>query len=205
MGEKRNSKLMNYLIEQCRNPTGFIGNRMIEIWNKIFSQMALWGLSHTDIKDSDVILEIGFGGGVIINYLAKKINKGKIYGVDISNASLQKSIKLNKTYIKKGTVELLNCPVEEMSFPEKKFDKIFAIQTHIYWKEFEKSIEKIYKLLNHNGTFNIICEKDKIFYHLPNYSDKNMMLYTINKLGFKNTQIFETNKWIHYKCMKTYK
>lgn len=204
MSEKRNSRIMRYLIAQCKNPTGFIGNTMINIWNKTFPKMALWGLSHVYIDKADTILEIGFGGGVIINYLAKKRYAKKIYGIDISKISVQKAKELNKEFIKTNKVTLLQGTVENLPFPEAMFNKVFAIQTHIYWNEFEQSIKKIFDSLNINGEFNIICEKDKIFYHLPKYLKKESMIKLLKQYGFNTTHVFETQHWIQYQSLKEY-
>lgn len=199
---KRKSKLIQYLITQCKHPTGFIGNTMISIWNKTFIEMALWGLSHVEIKKTDSILEIGFGGGIFINYLAKENYVNKIYGIDISKSSVQKAKKLNKQFIKSNKVTLLQSTVETLPFQKAMFNKVFAIQTHIYWNEFELSIEKIFDSLSIGGELNIICEKDKIRYHLPNYLKKESMIQLLNQYGFITTQVLETQRWIHYQSKK---
>lgn len=202
METKKNARLLNYLINQCKHPNGFIGNSMIEIWNRTFQKMMLWGLSNLNINRSDIILEIGCGGGMAIRAIAEAIEQGKVYGIDISKASVQKAVRVNKKEIIKGKVEILHCAVEGMPFLGQTIDKVIAIQTHIYWSEFEQSIGRIYSILKDHGSLNIICEKDKIFYHLPQYLDHDKMLELMDQSGFKDTKVYETNKWIQYQCNK---
>lgn len=199
--KKKYPKIIEYLIEQSKNPKGFVGNIMINIWNKVFEKMTLWGVSHVKILETDVILEIGFGGGKFINYLAKEKNVSKIYGLDISDNSFKKGVKLNYNYINSGKVVLLKGIIREINFCNK-FDKIFAIQTHIYWDSFEKDIQKIFDIINIDGEFNIICEKDKIRYHLNKYNNKELMIEFLKKIGFNTVNIFENKNWIQYQCFK---
>lgn len=203
MEKKKHSKLMQYLIDQCHNPKGIVGNIMIRIWNKTFIKMALWGLSHTNLEQTDVLLEIGCGGGVFIHYLAKRKCAHKIYGIDISKIAIQKASALNKEFIQNNTVALSQNTVDALPFSEMKFQKVFAVQTHMYWSEIEEAITKIYALVTEGGEFNIICEKDKIEYHLSQYKDKKTMTKMVKQCGFDTVHVFETNKWIHYQCIKT--
>lgn len=203
-GKSNNTKIIQYLIDQCRHPKGIIGNTMINIWNKTFVQMALWGLSNVKVQDTDVLLEIGCGGGMFINYLAKQKCASKIYGVDISKAAIQKATTLNKEFTKTNKVTLLQEKADDLPYSENMFNKIFAIQTHMYWTKIEVTIERIFKLLNVDGEFNIVCEKDKIQYHLPKYQKKEIMIKMLEQSGFNTINVFETKNWIQYQCMKEY-
>ncbi|WP_161842331.1 class I SAM-dependent methyltransferase [Candidatus Enterococcus huntleyi] len=175
---------------------------MITIWNKTFIGMALWGLTNAHLQKTDIVLEIGSGGGTLINYLAKNNYAKQIYGADISKAAIQKATKLNKDFIGSNKVSLVQAEAERLPFSKDMFHKIFAVQTHMYWTNLESASAKILALLTENGEFNIICEKDKIFYHLPQYVDKQTMTDMLKKVGFSEVDIFETNNWIHYRCVK---
>lgn len=202
MEEKSNSKIIQYLIEQCRHPTGIVGNTMINIWNKAFIKMALWGWSNVNVVNTDVLLEIGCGGGAFINYLARQKCVNKIYGVDISKSAVQKATVLNKNFIKTNKVTLLQGTADDLPFSKDMFNKIFAIQTHIYWTEMELAIERIFQLLAVGGEFNIICEKNKIRYHLSKYQKKEIMIKLLKQCGFDRIKVFETHDWIQYQCVK---
>lgn len=202
MKNEKESKLLHYLIEQCHQPKGVVGDIMINIWNKTFIKMALWGLSNTNIQPTDTVLEIGCGGGVFINYLARRESAKTIYGVDISEAAIRKTATRNKNFVKDGTVCLFQATAEELPFSGNQFNHIFAIQTHMYWNQIELATEKLYNLLVPNGEFNIICEKEKIDYHLPKYRDSKKMIEMLKACGFSSVMTYETEKWIHYRCLK---
>lgn len=111
-------------------------------------------------------------------------------------------MKLNQRYINSGRLVISQCAVEDMFFSKAMFDQVFAIQNHIYWPAFEQAIGRIYEMLKAAGVLHIICEKDKIFYHLPQYLEKPQMFDLMHKTGFGDVQIYETDKWIQYQCIK---
>lgn len=193
--------IVGYLVDQCKNPNGFIGSRMIDIWNKVFKNMTLWGLSNIDFKKSDIVLDIGCGGGNTINILSNKTNE-KVFGIDISNMSVKKAKIKNRKNIQQSKVDISKASVESLPFENCSFNKVLAIQTHIYWSNLDISLKEIFRTLKPNGVFSIICEKDKIKYHLPQYLDNNIMTNLLYFIGFKNIKLKETNKWIQYICFK---
>ena len=202
MKKLQNVRVLDYLIVQCEKPTGIVGNIMTGIWNKTFIDMAKWGLSHTTISKHDRVLEIGCGGGAFINYLAKEKQATDITGIDVSEKSIEKAKHLNKLFLEKYHLSFSCQAAENLNSNGKKFNKIFAIQTHMYWTDFEKAIKNVNQLMLTDGEFHIICEKDKISYHLPEYAEAKAMVSLLKKLGFKNVTIYERQNWIHYKCLK---
>lgn len=166
--------LITWLIRQCQKPSGFIGARMIDIWNKTFNSMAAWGLSALDLKNTDTVLEMGCGGGMVINRIAAK-TQAQIYGLDISPMAVRKAKKINEINIQSERVKIMESSAESMPFPNSTFDVIIAIQTHIYWSNLNSALNEAFRVMNTHGIFSVICEKDKIEYHLPEYADRQIM------------------------------
>lgn len=194
-----NRRLMQYLIMQCKKSTGFIGSRMIGIWNKTFKNMIRWGLSYSSIQPEDYILEIGCGGGVTLKKLSTLISaKGRITGIDISELTVKKAKQLNT----ESSIEILQSAVESLPFGSHSFHKVFAIQTHIYWQDLDRALSEIHRVLTTNGTFQIVCEKDKIAYHLSKYQNSIAMITLLQHHSYVNIEIHETSHWITYICTK---
>lgn len=193
-----------YLVGQSANPTGFIGSVMTKIWNSSFDNMSKWGISKIDINEKDYILDVGCGGGKTLDTLSGKAEMGKVFGIDISEESVKTSIKENKKNIDEGKVEVLLADVAELPFDNDYFNKVTAIQTHIYWDRIEKGFEEIFRVLKKDGELIIICEKDKIEYHLKeeyreNYATKEL-LYNV---GFDEVRIEENGNWVAFICKKS--
>lgn len=190
--------LLQYLIQQCRNPKGIIGTVMINIWNQTFKSMTQWGLSHIDFTQNDYVLDVGCGGGETLNVLAKKIKQGKIYGVDISDASVKSAISRNHQFIKNQQVIVRKSDVAKLPFENHYFHKVTVFQTHFYWNQLEKGLMEILRVLKPDGHAIFVCERNKIDYHMSEYKTNREMSQLLQKVGFVSVKIFENSKWMAF-------
>ena len=162
--------LTEFLIKQSQKPSGLIGRVITKIWSFYFKKLSLWAIKQTTISDNYRILEIGYGGGSTIKNLLALNKNLEIHGIDISKESYRTAQRVHSDSIRKGSVQLKIGNVENMPYQNNYFDRIFAIQTHIFWKDIKKRLEQF-------------CSKFKILFYL----------YTINKiqLRFCFSSIFE--------------
>ena len=203
MKNKYDNGLFKYLIQQCKNPSGMIGSKMTDIWNHTFRNMTHWGLQEIMISNSDIILDVGCGGGMTVNELVNFISgNGKVYGIDISEVAVEKTKRKNKIHIAQNKAKVLQTPIEKLPFFNEMFDKIFAIQTHIYWSNLEDGLSEVFRVLKPHGSFYIICENDKIVYHLQKYDNTSAMIELLKRVGFTNVGYIVNENWIKYTCNK---
>ena len=88
------------LIKNARKPVGELGHQILDRMNKSHESMAQWGVSHFEIREDSKILDIGCGGGRNIERFAEQISQnGRVVGIDYSEVSVEKSIKLNQEAI----------------------------------------------------------------------------------------------------------
>lgn len=198
-----NKPIIKYFVEQSANPTGFIGRVMIKIWNTTFEDMANWGINKLNINEESIILDVGCGGGKTIYTLSEKTAKGKVYGIDISEESVQSSIKENKEKVKDRKVIISQGDVANLPFEDNYFNYVTSMQTHIYWQELEKGFKEIYRVLKKDGILLIVCEKDKIEYHLKEeYKSNNSTKELLLSIGFNEVKIEEKGKRVLFICKK---
>ena len=62
--------LIAVLISQCRKPWGWPGRLMARAMNRGHSALARWGLGHVTIEPGFRILDIGCGGGRMVQTLS---------------------------------------------------------------------------------------------------------------------------------------
>ena len=110
------------LIKNARKPVGELGHQILDRMNKSHENMAQWGVSHFDIAEDDLILDIGCGGGRNLERFATQITTGKVIGIDYSEVSVEKSSKLNSEAISEGKVEVIQGSVSEMPFEDNTFE-----------------------------------------------------------------------------------
>ncbi len=154
-----------------------------------------WGLSYLDIKEADIILDIGCGGGRTVNKLAKAAQKGKVSGIDFSDTSVKLSSKLNEQYINLGKVNIRKASVSSIPFPDNFFDIITAIETYFFWPDLGNDLKEVLSVLKPNGKLLIVSEfyknskNEKSINKWAKYSNtKDFMKYQ-TKEEFKQTFI----------------
>lgn len=87
--------LFKTMVTQVSKPTGLLGKLIAIGMNSNHKRLTDWGLNGINIEKDFIILDIGCGGGATIKRLSKDASDGKVYGIDISNISVQSSTRKN--------------------------------------------------------------------------------------------------------------
>jgi ubiquinone/menaquinone biosynthesis C-methylase UbiE len=150
--------LASMLLNQVRNPTGWLGRWHLRGMNRRHSKLTDWGLAHVSIPGDATILDIGCGGGRTIHKLAALATSGKVYGVDYSETSVAASRKTNQQGITAGRVEIRHGSVSHLPFPDGMFDLATAVETHFYWPDLPADLREVFRVLKPGGALVIIAE-----------------------------------------------
>lgn len=190
--------LLNRLIEQAKNPSGFVGSVMLTIMNRAHDGLSRWGLGFLKGKDAPEILDIGCGGGKTLQLLSQLHSSSKIYGVDFSPQAVEDSIKVNKRDVETGKMMVQQASVSSLPFQDNTFNLITAVQTHYFWPDLENDVKEVYRAMKEGGHFFILSEVYKIQYHMKKYKTKEEMKNLFKNTGFGSIHIHEhpSKKWI---------
>lgn len=168
--------------DNMRKPQGKLGNIQLKSMNKEHTPVSLWGLKHLNINPDDVILDVGCGGGININRMAKDAKK--VYGIDYSIESVKLSREVNEKLIDNGQVEIHEGNVKDLPFEDNTFDIVTAFETVYFWPDIEKCFGEVKRVLKPGGTFLIGMESNgsdnfimKFWKHFI-----DMELYTDNEI-----------------------
>jgi ubiquinone/menaquinone biosynthesis C-methylase UbiE len=201
---RRKMRYSNYFSRQARKPTGIFGrfymSRVFEKGNAGLNALVYENLS---VKESDHILEIGFGTGTQIKKIAGQLKKGLIEGVDFSKTMVSIAQKKNKKFISTGKVKIHSGDFNEMRFRDNSFDTVFTVNTIYFWQNPEITIAKIYRILKPGGIVvigfhdRIEMEKmplnDDVFSY---YSSTDVTELLLDHGGFQNVSI-KSKKGVH--------
>src|SRR5579863_5289576 len=117
------------LVNQCQNPTGWLGRLVLRNMNSRHSKVTDWGLSHALIGKQHIILDVGCGGGQTVSKLAAIAAQGKVYGIDHSAESVAMAMRTNQQWIDIARVEVREASVSRLPFLDGAFDVITAVET----------------------------------------------------------------------------
>lgn len=189
------------LLDQYKCPKGRRGRVIAASMNKEHGPLALWGLSHVNIKPDYVILDAGCGGGKTVSRLAQRAFRGKVFGIDYSADMVRYSRKVNKKLIAENRAEIREGSVEKTSFPNNFFDFITAIETYYFWPSLPDALREIKRVLKLRGRLLMVNEmvKDGV-YEVKNaeiIEKSQVRLIPLEEIrlimesvGFSNVQIF---------------
>ena len=145
------------LIINARKPVGELGDKLLDRMNESHESLAQWGVSHLDITNDDVILDIGCGGGVNVERFLK-MTENKVYGLDYSEIAVEKSIKLNQDAIDEGRCEVIQGSVSELPFEDNTFDIVTGFETVYFWPDFVNDCKEVRRVLKDDGIM-FICNE----------------------------------------------
>jgi len=194
--------LQEYLIGQSVKPKGFIGKIMLGVMNHAHKSIFKLGIENINFHENCKLLDLGFGGGMLLKILSKKYKDIKLFGIDFSYEALKTGTKNNKKDIESGKIKLFQGDIGKIPFSENYFDVITAFQTHYHWQDLEKKVKEIYRVLNKNGQFIIVAEKYKINYHMEKYKTKEDLKHLFIDLGFNQIEYVETKQDMFIKGVK---
>jgi ubiquinone/menaquinone biosynthesis C-methylase UbiE len=145
-------------VNQCQNPTGWVGRLVLRNMNSRHSQVTDWGLSHASIGKQDVILDVGCGGGRTVSKLAAMAAQGKVCGIDHSAESVAMALRTNKQWIDMARVEVREASVSRLPFSDDAFDVITAVETHFWWPALPTDLREVLRVLKPGGRLILIAE-----------------------------------------------
>ena len=145
------------LIINARKPIGELGDKLLDRMNESHESLAQWGVSHLDITNDDVILDIGCGGGVNVERFLK-MTENKVYGLDYSEIAVEKSTILNQKAIDEGRCEVIQGSVSELPFEDNTFDIVTGFETVYFWPDFVNDCKEVRRVLKDDGIM-FICNE----------------------------------------------
>ena len=141
--------------DQFGHPKGRLGRFMLSGMNMGHTPMAKWGLAQFDIPRTASIADIGCGGGYNVRRLLSLAPEGRVCGVDISIASVEKTRAVNKKDL--GTrCEVYQADAQKLPFSDGSLDLATAFETVYFWKNIDKCFREVHRVLKPGGRFAVI-------------------------------------------------
>ena len=145
-------------LAQCRKPSGWLGRCVIWTMNRGHGRLTEWGLARVTIGAGDVILDVGCGGGRAVSRLAALATRGRVYGVDHSEASVAAARRANRGWIAEGRVEIQQGSVSALPYATATFDLATAVESHFWWPDLPADVKEIWRVLKPGGRVLLVAE-----------------------------------------------
>jgi SAM-dependent methyltransferase len=146
------------MVGQCRKPNGWIGGRVARAMNIGHASLTRWGLGHVAVGNDFTMLDVGCGGGKLIDTLASIAPAGRLFGIDYSRSSVETARATNAARIAGGRVDIRLGTVSQLPFDADTFDLVTAFETHYYWPDLPRDVAEIARVLKPGGIFLLVAE-----------------------------------------------
>ncbi len=160
--------LVKYIAAQLREPTGIFGRLFMGYYfNRKNFKTIKYTINLLKIKNSDHILDIGFGGGLSIQLMLPFVRKGYIAGIDISQTMVKNAQKKFAKDIAKGLVKVEAGSISNLPYKDEEFDKVTTIHTIYFLPDLARALNEIYRVLRPGGCIAIAVSSKLKMQKLP--------------------------------------
>ena len=189
--------LFSRLIQQSKNPSGFLGKRMMKLWNRAYLPMFVWAIRYLDRISYPAILDVGVGNGRSTILLKETFPQSTITGIDISDTAIAQAKQIGMV-----NLNFERRDVRETGFSDESFDLITAFQTHFHWQNLETSFMELRRILKSDGMLLLACEYNKLSYFLPKFQREEVFKRFLLSIDFELVTSQRKGSWILYKIVK---
>src|SRR5207244_1913147 len=142
-------------VNQFALPHGRIGHVvgwLMAVLNADMEKRAIQGLA---LRDTDRVLEIGFGPGVGIGRLLRRLTNGSVAGVDPSAVMVAQARRRNRRASRDGRVELREGIASSLPWPDQRFDGVLSVNNVQEWPSLRVDLAEVYRVLKPAGRLSI--------------------------------------------------
>lgn len=122
---------------------------MARALNRVNARVNALALERLALTASDHVLDIGFGGGLILQ--AAIAAGAHVSGIEISQPMLERAQRRFRTEIAAGRVDLREASVLAMPFADRAFNKIVTINTMHFWPDAAAGCREMARVLAPDG------------------------------------------------------
>ncbi len=103
------------------------------------------------LAPADRVLELGFGHGRTLAWIAERTPSGQIAGLDPSHEMLRMASRRNRAAIQSGRIALALGSAESLPFPAAAFDKLLAANCVQFW-DLPRAFAEAHRVIRPGGT-----------------------------------------------------
>jgi len=122
------------------NPAGIKSRLAGKLMNFIHSNqykaiLKKYIIPRVDTTNNIVILDVGCGGGKLVQLFYSMLEKSRVEAIDHSNDMVQLSKKVNNRGIRGGRVNILQGSADRLPYYDLSFDLVTAFDTINFWND----------------------------------------------------------------------
>jgi ubiquinone/menaquinone biosynthesis C-methylase UbiE len=140
-----------FIARQASLPTGLLGRALGAIMAMETRALNDQVLRQLAIVPGERILEIGFGHGRTLERAAKAHPEARFAGIDHASDVVTALARRCAALVEGGRLELIAGDSRALPWPDGSFDGVFAVHTIYFWRQAERDLAEVRRVLQPGG------------------------------------------------------
>lgn len=174
--------------DQFGNPQGLGGQLAGWLMALTNRDLNTWAVDQLAVRPGDCVLEIGFGPGLAIQTLAKRVRNGHVDGIDVSPLMVEQAIRRNAAMAKAGRVRLRAAEVSALPFEDGRFDRVLAVNNVQFWPNLGDDLREVARVMRPGGTLAIVLQPRQAPSAAEVLGVRDDLLAQIQTLGYRRAR-----------------
>ena len=135
------------LLRMFGRPQGALGKLGGHVMARMNAELGVWVADLLEIGPNDRVLEIGFGPGVVVDYVVKLVPAGRVAGIDPSPVMVEQARARNSAAIREGRVVVRQSAAASLPFDDSAFDEVLAINSMQVWPDVMAGLREVRRVM----------------------------------------------------------
>jgi SAM-dependent methyltransferase len=139
------------LARQLARPSGLAGLLMRPALNKVNARVNRTALDLLSLAPDHRLLDIGFGGGLLLREALRRLPQGFVAGIEISEPMLKLARARFRSELMAARMEVKEGSASAIPYPDASFDRVTAVNTLHFWPDPHAGLREALRVLRPAG------------------------------------------------------
>ncbi len=144
------------LAGQLSRPSRLSAWLAARLWNRRNAALNEAALACLELSPGDRVLEVGFGGGYLLERMAGVVTQGSLAGVDISPAMVAACNRRLQPLVQQGRLDLQCASAGSLPYPGGHFTRLVSVNSIFYWPDAAQALGEAWRVLETRGRL-VLC------------------------------------------------
>lgn len=141
--------LKAYMASQLARPRGLMGAWTAAVMNRSNAAMSLWAVELLELKKTEHVLELGFGGAPVFPALLERAHR--VEGLDHSRDMVNAALVRYRAQVGQGRLFLGEGDLMDLPFAPENFHAALSVNTVYFWPDAPRGAAEFFRVLRPGG------------------------------------------------------